>query len=91
MAFSKCPNCNSTSFELKETAPKGSRYKMFFIQCSSCGNPVSATDYENTNYKIGKLEENMEQRFSALQSNLNAANQNITTLMRMIQQLENKK
>jgi uncharacterized Zn finger protein len=47
MADSTCPKCSSHSFELKEHTPKGSGYKMHFIQCSSCGAVVGVTDYHD--------------------------------------------
>ncbi|HGH4615002.1 TPA: hypothetical protein ACJIWM_000731 [Enterobacter bugandensis] len=51
MALTTCPKCTSTRFELKETAVTGSRYKVLFIQCSSCGAAVGVQDY----YNIGEL------------------------------------
>ena len=47
MAASKCPKCESTNFELKAGAPKGSKYKVMFIQCSACGSVVGVTDFYN--------------------------------------------
>ncbi len=44
---SKCGLCNSFRFELKEVSPNDSRFKFYFIQCASCGNPVGVTDYYN--------------------------------------------
>ena len=55
MATSKCPKCDSTSFEMKETLPRGSEYKVMFIQCSLCGAVVGVTDYFNTAVLIKKL------------------------------------
>ena len=45
MAKSKCPRCESTDFEMEKAEPKGSRFKMMFIQCASCGAVVGVTDY----------------------------------------------
>jgi predicted Zn finger-like uncharacterized protein len=47
MAYSKCPSCSSTYFE----TPSGSRYKLQFVKCSSCGTVVGVLDY----YNIGAL------------------------------------
>ena len=47
MAYSKCPHCGNTSFELKEVSPSQSRYKLYFVQCSSCGAPFGVMDYMN--------------------------------------------
>lgn len=46
--YSKCPKCENTSFEIAEESPKGSRFKCYFIRCSSCGTVVSSTAYHNT-------------------------------------------
>lgn len=45
MAASKCGACNSTRFELVETLPSGSNYKIWFVQCAHCGVVVSAMDW----------------------------------------------
>lgn len=45
MAFSTCPKCTSTSFEVKEAEPRNSSYKMIFVQCSSCGAVVGTMPY----------------------------------------------
>ena len=45
MAISTCPKCDSHYFEMKEAEPNGSKYKIMFIQCSSCGAVVGTTDY----------------------------------------------
>lgn len=55
MTMSTCIKCGSHSFELKEATPKGSGYKMYFVQCSSCGGVVGVTPYHNTGALIEKL------------------------------------
>jgi len=48
MVRSKCPRCEGTSFELAEATPKGSRFKLYFVQCGSCGTVVSSEEWANT-------------------------------------------
>lgn len=48
MTQSTCAKCGNHSFEMKENIPKGSEYKLMFVQCSSCGSVVGVTDYYNT-------------------------------------------
>ena len=55
MAQSKCGHCGSTRFEISETEPRGSNYKLFFIQCASCGAPVSSLEYMSNNHLLDKL------------------------------------
>lgn len=47
MATSSCPKCTSKCFEIKEAEPQNSRYKVLFVQCSSCGAVVGVLDYHN--------------------------------------------
>lgn len=47
MATSTCPKCSNHSFEVAEQTPKGSNFKLLFVQCSSCGAVVRVMDYFN--------------------------------------------
>lgn len=55
MATSKCIKCDSTSFEIKRAEIEKSDFKMYFIQCASCGGVVSCVEDENNNYLINQL------------------------------------
>jgi len=55
MATSTCPKCSSTTFEMTEVLPKGSRYKFMFIQCAACGAVVGVTDWYNTSSLLEKI------------------------------------
>lgn len=57
MAASKCGSCGSSvaGWELKEVSVRGARYKMFFIQCASCGVPVAAAEYQNIGATLSTL------------------------------------
>ncbi|CNI33525.1 Uncharacterised protein [Yersinia frederiksenii] len=55
MALSRCPKCESTRFEMVEKEVANARFKIMFIQCSSCGTVVGTTDYENTPSLLHKL------------------------------------
>lgn len=57
MAISKCPKCDSHSFEMKEAEPAGSKYKIMFIQCSLCGVVIGTTDYFDTASMLEKIAE----------------------------------
>jgi len=54
MAYSKCPHCNNTFFELKEVSPSKSNFKLHFVQCSSCGSPFGVIDYMNIGSMLTK-------------------------------------
>ncbi len=55
MAHSTCIKCGGTRFEMVEVEPAASKYKMMFIQCSSCGGVVGVTDYYNVGTLVHKI------------------------------------
>ena len=59
MAYSKCPKCDSTSFEMQEAKVSGARFKLMFIQCSRCGAVIGVQDYYNIGNLIYKLAEKL--------------------------------
>lgn len=55
MASSTCAKCNSHRFELATAEPKGSKFKVNFIQCASCGAVVGVLDYYNVPLLLEKI------------------------------------
>lgn len=55
MAMSSCPKCQNHSFELKANEPQGSKFKIMFIQCTSCGTVVGVTDFYNIPSLLEKI------------------------------------
>ena len=55
MASSQCPKCESGTFETKEAVPRGSGFKVVFIQCASCGAVVGVTDLYNIPVLLEKI------------------------------------
>jgi hypothetical protein len=79
MAITKCPHCEGTFFEIKESAPQGAAYKAIFIQCSGCGAPFAAQDYYNLGAllkeqeaKIAELFQKVDQKFDQLDYQIRA-------------------
>ena len=66
MATTRCPHCNSTSFEMVENSPRTSRYRLHAVQCASCGAPFTFMEYHN----IGRM---MEKQNEALKKIARAA------------------
>ena len=62
MAMSKCSKCDCTRFELKEANISGSAYRMYFVQCSSCGAVVGVIPSTNTEFLIRRLAEKLRVR-----------------------------
>lgn len=66
MAYSTCPKCTSTSFEVKEAEPRGSSYKLIFVQCSSCGAVVGTMPY----YDAGVLAKDNQEKLTTLKQQI---------------------
>ncbi|MFP6840677.1 MAG: hypothetical protein VB979_00280 [Acinetobacter sp.] len=81
MAISKCGGCGSFSFEMVEKSNIiGSRFKLMFVQCASCGVPIAVTEYLNTGAEIQKL----ENKIKALESTISNIDYNIVALANTI-------
>ncbi len=55
MATSRCPKCGSTFFEMEEGKIQGSKFRLLFIQCGSCGTVVGVQELFNISNLIYKL------------------------------------
>jgi hypothetical protein len=55
MAVSTCVKCGNTVFEVVEKSPKGSNFKLMFVQCSMCGGAVGVTDFFNIGEMLREL------------------------------------
>ncbi|HMK03805.1 MAG TPA: hypothetical protein VK489_06420 [Ferruginibacter sp.] len=89
MAYSKCPKCDNTYFEVTENAPTKSNYKLLFVQCSKCGSVVGTMDFYNIGTLIGELEKKVDNislssSTSSINNNLNIVNQNIANLFNYV-------
>ena len=90
MAYSKCPKCESTSFEVQMNSPLYSNFKLSFVQCSKCGCVIGAMDYENIGRRIDDLEKKIDNisssnfKTQSINNSLEVINQNINTLFKYI-------
>lgn len=50
--ISSCGKCGGHSFKVVLQEPSGSRFKVNFVQCSSCNTPVGVLDYYNTGAQL---------------------------------------
>jgi hypothetical protein len=55
MAMSTCIKCGHHGFELKEVEPKGSNFKFYFVQCSSCGGVVGVVNRSHLPTMLRKI------------------------------------
>jgi len=66
MALSTCPKCDNHLFEVEVGEPSDSRYKLLFVQCSSCGAVVGVLDYMNIGAVLEKQNEAIKKIASSL-------------------------
>ena len=64
MAFSTCVKCGNSTFEVAENSPRGSNFKLMFVQCSACGGVVGVMDYYNVGNMLHELAQKMGFRLS---------------------------
>jgi uncharacterized protein (UPF0276 family) len=60
MATSKCGHCDGTSFETKEASVKNSNFTLFFVQCASCGVPVTVLEAQNSTKNFSDLKRELD-------------------------------
>jgi len=80
MATTKCPKCSHTAFEVVSNTPEGSKFKIDFVQCKSCGTPVAAIDFYNTGSLLLEQREHIigiAKQLSAVQQTLEYLVQNL--------------
>ena len=80
MAASKCPKCGNTAFEIAENTPSGSKFKVDFVQCKSCGTPITAIDFYNT----GSLLLEQREHINAIAKQVAAIGQTLEYLVQNI-------
>ena len=96
MAYSTCAKCGNNHFEIKENSPVGSRYKLMFVQCASCGSVVGVMEYYNIGTKLEELEKKVSSlssgisTLSTINGNIAIVNQNINNLANRITALSEK-
>lgn len=88
MAYSKCPKCDNSYFEVAENSPSRSNYKLLFVQCSKCGSVLGVMDYYNIGARLNELEKKIEAS-SYNSSNLSTLNNNLSTINHNIGNLYN--
>jgi len=82
--LTKCPNpnCNSNLFEMVLGEPRGSNFKVWFVQCATCGTAINAMEYLSLGTEIN----NIEERISSLENRLSSTQQTIQNIEFMLRQ-----
>lgn len=72
--LSNCAKCGGGMFKVVEKEPKGSNFKLNFVQCSACNTPIGVLDYYNLGSLIKDQEKtikNLDHRMSNIEHTLN--------------------
>ena len=80
MACSTCPKCTSTSFEVKEAAPRNSTYKLIFVQCSGCGAVAGVLPY----YDAGVLAKDNQADLAALKQQMSNVEHSLSQIIQAL-------
>jgi hypothetical protein len=49
-------------FEVKQVEPRGSAFKLNFVQCTNCGGVVGVMEYHNIGALIEKMQSDLERK-----------------------------
>ena len=63
MAVSTCVKCGSSSFEMVEPKIKTAAYRLYFIQCASCGGVVGVQEFNNITATLEHLFKQLNLKF----------------------------
>ncbi len=58
--MSTCAKCGGHFFGIVEQEPSGSRFKVYFVQCTSCQSPIGVMDYFDNNSIVKALEQKVD-------------------------------
>jgi hypothetical protein len=83
MATSTCVKCGKQAFEVKETTPSQSNYRLMFVQCSSCGGVAGVLDY----YNLGALLKTQEKTLGAVEKDISSVKTSLRTLEASVKRL----
>lgn len=59
MALTRCPHCRGTRYEIVEQTPDKSNFVLQFVQCATCGAPVSVLENYNISWLVKRLAEKL--------------------------------
>jgi predicted nucleic-acid-binding Zn-ribbon protein len=62
----KCSKCENRAFKLEEINVQGSNYKLFAVQCATCGTAFGVTEY----YDSGALLKEQEKAIAGLEKKI---------------------
>jgi helix-turn-helix protein len=77
MATSKCLSCNGVKFEIKESEPAESTFKVMMVQCASCGGVVGTMGY----FDAGVLSKSNQEELKIIKEKIERIEFNVSHLV----------
>lgn len=84
--LSTCAKCGGHLFEIVEQSPSNANYKLWFVQCSGCGNPISSKEYFNSNVQINEL----KKKVTKIENDLGYISQSLSNIEILFRQMQNR-
>jgi hypothetical protein len=84
MAMSKCLGCQGKMFEAVVKEPRGSNYKMIFVQCASCGGVVGVVDFMNSYVTIQAQTKELKKTLDGIDRDVGIVNDNLARIAQRI-------
>ena len=86
MAIATCARCQNQSFELQEAKVSGTRHRLMFVQCASCGAPAGVVDSHTAS-----LLQEQDQRIKSLQEQLTALESSVSHMRHLVSTMANQR
>jgi predicted nucleic-acid-binding Zn-ribbon protein len=78
-----CGKCDGSSFKLHEVTVTGAAYRMYAVQCTSCGTPIGVTEF----FDNGSLLKKQEKAIADLQSKVSGMSHTIDQIAHVLNQM----
>ena len=83
MAISKCQKCEKSLFEMQDIQVQNSNYKLYSVQCSSCGTVLSIMSY----FDAGVLAKENQENIASLKSQIDNIEYTLTQIQQYLKRL----
>ena len=82
MAATRCPHCETGSFEIAVFEPVGGNFKQNFVQCTGCGAPFGVLDF----YNLGPRLDEQQAQLDTIQAQLDSMQLQLVELLQAMSQ-----
>jgi hypothetical protein len=81
---STCAKCGKTAFEVRVAEPAYSKYKVYFVQCSSCGSVFGVLPYFDLDDTITSV----EKKVGAVHRDVGNLKEDLSAVKRAVEKME---